>query len=53
MVLQIGSFRNGGGNVKENQLLRIGDYFAIIPSCSHSTMLAKNATTELVCAPLS
>ena len=27
-------------------------YFAIIPSCSHFTMLARNPTTGLVCAPL-
>ena len=28
------------------------DYFAIVPSCSHLTMLARNPTTGLVCAPL-
>ena len=28
------------------------DYFAIIPLCSHSTMLEKNAKTRMVCATL-
>ena len=36
----------------ENKHLCNCNYFAIIPSCSHFTMLAKNATTGLVCAPL-
>ena len=36
----------------ENEYLRNFIYFATIPSCSHSTMLTKNASTELVCAPL-
>ena len=32
----------------ENKRLRNCDYFAIIPSCSHFTMLTKNPATELV-----
>ena len=36
----------------ENKNLRNCDYFAIIPSCSHSTMSAKYATNGLVCASL-
>ena len=28
------------------------DYFAIIPLCSHSTMLEKNAKTRMVCVTL-
>ena len=36
----------------ESKYLRVCDYFAILPSCSHSTMLAKCATTGLVCALL-
>ena len=32
----------------ENLHLRNCDYFAIIPSCSHFTMLANNPTTGLV-----
>ena len=36
----------------ENEHLRNYDYFAIIPSCSHFTMLAKNLTTGLVRALL-
>lgn len=36
----------------ENEHLRNCDYFAIIPSFSHSTILAKYATNGLVCAPL-
>ena len=36
----------------ENKHLRSCDYFAIILSCSHFTMFAKNATTGLFCAPL-
>ena len=34
----------------ESKHLRFCDYFALIPSCSHFTMLEKNATTELVWA---
>ena len=36
----------------ENIHLHNCDYFAISPSCSHLTMLARNPTTGLVCAPL-
>ena len=36
----------------ENEHLCNYDYFAIIPSCSHFTMLAKNLTTGLVRALL-
>ena len=32
----------------ENKHLRNCEYFAIIPSCSHFTMLTKNAATGLV-----
>ena len=32
--------------------LRNCEYFVIFPSCSHSTMLAKYATTGVVCAPV-
>ena len=35
----------------ENKHLRNCDYFAIISSCSHFTMLAKNPITGLVFAP--
>ena len=36
----------------ENKHLRSCDYFAVIPSCWHSTMLAKYTQTGLVCAPI-
>ena len=36
----------------ENEHLRNYDYFAIIPPCSHFTMLAMNLTTGLVRALL-
>ena len=36
----------------ENELLRRCDYFAIIPLCSHSTVLEKDAKTRLACATL-
>ena len=36
----------------ENEHLCNYDYFAIIPSCSHFTMSAKNLTTGLVRALL-
>ena len=36
----------------ENKHLRRCDYFAIIPLCSHSTVLEKDAKTRLVCAML-
>ena len=32
----------------KNEHLRNSDYFAIIPSCSHFTMLTKNPVTGLV-----
>ena len=52
LQLTIGSFSHDNGNGKKNPLknlhLRNCDYFAIIPSCSHCTMLAKNPTTGLV-----
>ena len=35
----------------ENEHLRNCDYFAIMPSCSHFTMLTKNGTTGLAYAP--
>ena len=35
----------------ETKLLCYCDYFAIIPSCSNFAMLAKRATTGLVCKP--
>ena len=48
----IGSFsiNEGAGKKKslENKHLRNCDYFAIIPSCSHFTMLTKNPATGLV-----
>ena len=36
----------------KNKHSRNCNYFAIVPSCSHLTMLAKNTTTGLVGAPL-
>ena len=37
----------------EKKHLRSCDYFAVIPSCWHSTaMLAKYTQTGLVCAPI-
>ena len=36
----------------ENKHLRSCDYFAVIPSCWHSTMLAKYNQTGLACAYL-
>ena len=36
----------------QNTHLRNCEYFVIFPSCSHSTMLAKYATTGVVCAPV-
>ena len=36
----------------ENKNLRNCDYFSIVPSCSHFTMLTKNAKPGLVYASL-
>ena len=36
----------------ESKHLRFCDYFALIPSCSHFTMLERTPSTELVCALL-
>ena len=46
-LVTLGSFSNDDG-----KYLRTGDYFAIILSCLHFTMLARNPTNQLVCSPL-
>ena len=35
----------------QNKHLTSYDYFAIIPSCSHSAILTKDAATGLFCSP--
>ena len=45
----IGSFSNDDGDINtKNKHLRNCDYFAVIPYCSHFTVLTKKPATGLV-----